>query len=358
MSNYNNFEEELLNNIRKVENGNVDFNGFMLFDRVKKIRASILKVGQKKNKDLGLGLTEEEDILTLGSGEFAISHSGGKDSCVMSVLTDIALPGNRIPRIHANTGMELSAINKFYHGLMEEDDRFYEIKPSVSVLKVLKTEGYPYKSKKHSHILERYQRTGEMLPSVTNYLGITGDYGSKNVCPKILRDQFTEDMNPNKGADYLKISDKCCLRMKEEPLNKWQHEHNRPWSMIGVRHEEGGRRERSQCFDEKRRKLQPLVPVTEDWENWFIKNYNVSICDCYNPPYSLYRTGCSGCPFAKDLETELVILGTYYPQDYRKAVLTFGPVYEDYRKRNFRLKDGYGQMSIFDYQTPALVRGE
>ena len=42
-----------------------------------------------------------------------ISFSGGKDSTVLSALIDIALPGNKIPRVFINTGIEYKAITDF-----------------------------------------------------------------------------------------------------------------------------------------------------------------------------------------------------------------------------------------------------
>ena len=42
-----------------------------------------------------------------------ISFSGGKDSCVLSKLIDLALPNNKIPRVYANTGIEYLDMVKF-----------------------------------------------------------------------------------------------------------------------------------------------------------------------------------------------------------------------------------------------------
>jgi 3'-phosphoadenosine 5'-phosphosulfate sulfotransferase (PAPS reductase)/FAD synthetase len=42
-----------------------------------------------------------------------ISFSGGKDSTVLSHLIDEALPGNKIPRIYINTGIEYKMVTAF-----------------------------------------------------------------------------------------------------------------------------------------------------------------------------------------------------------------------------------------------------
>ena len=56
-----------------------------LFDRVNVIRDTIARNGE---------------------GNFYLSYSGGKDSTVLSHLIDMAVPGNRIPRVYINTGIE------------------------------------------------------------------------------------------------------------------------------------------------------------------------------------------------------------------------------------------------------------
>lgn len=67
-------------------------NKFLLQDRLQKIKDTIEKYGKDN---------------------FYISFSGGKDSTVLSALVDMALPGNKIPRVYANTGIEYRLIVEF-----------------------------------------------------------------------------------------------------------------------------------------------------------------------------------------------------------------------------------------------------
>lgn len=67
-------------------------NEFLLQDRLQKIRQIIGKYGEEN---------------------FYISFSGGKDSTVLSALIDLAIPGNKIPRVYANTGIEYRLILEF-----------------------------------------------------------------------------------------------------------------------------------------------------------------------------------------------------------------------------------------------------
>lgn len=67
-------------------------NEFMLTDRLQKIRQVIGKYGEEN---------------------FYLAFSGGKDSTVLSALLDMAIPGNTIPRVYSNTGIEYQLILDF-----------------------------------------------------------------------------------------------------------------------------------------------------------------------------------------------------------------------------------------------------
>lgn len=67
-------------------------NEFILADRLGVIRDTIQKYGEEN---------------------FYLSFSGGKDSTVVHHLLDMAIPGNRIPRVFINTGIEYNAIVEF-----------------------------------------------------------------------------------------------------------------------------------------------------------------------------------------------------------------------------------------------------
>lgn len=173
-----------------------------------------------------------------------------------------------------------------------------------------------------------------------------------------MRQQFTEEY------DKIRVSDECCRKIKEEPLRKWQEENGKPYVMIGLMRTEGGRRVNSQCLVFKGKRLnafQPLVSVSKEWEEWFINEYNIKLCDLYYPPYNFVRTGCKGCPFAKDLQRELDVLERFFPAERKQCEIIWRPVYEEYRRLGYRLKpfgknedkkietEIEGQMNIFDF---------
>lgn len=170
---------------------------------------------------------------------------------------------------------------------------------------------------------------------------------SDHVCPKILRYQFYEELP-------FKISSKCCDRLKKDPLNRWKKENNKPYAIIGIMPAEGGQRETAQCLafsGDKLKAFQPLVPVTKEWEDWFIEEYGIEISDIYKPPYNFKRTGCKGCPFALRLQEELDTLERFFPEERKQCEIIWGPVYKEYRRLGYRLRrEGEGrQMTIEEF---------
>ena len=106
--------------------------------------------------------------------------------------------------------------------------------------------------------------------------------------PKCLRYQFTQEYKDN----GVKLSDKCCYKLKKEVALKWEQENNRHIAITGIRADEGGMRALNGCtiFDgDKLKKFHPIKIVSEEWEDWFIKKYNVELCELYYPPRSEER---------------------------------------------------------------------
>lgn len=287
-------------------------NEFLLQDRLGVIKDTVKKYGEDK---------------------FILSFSGGKDSTVVHYLLDMALPGNKIPRIFSNTGIEYNAVVEFVREREREDERFIEIFPRKNIRNLLEEVGYPFKSKEHSQRVYEYQQTHNLDPStyLYDYVNATGrKEGSSFVCPKKLRYQFTEDFK-------LKVSHLCCYELKKKPFQDWMKENNKQITITGMMKDEGGQRTHLNCILMKKGKVikfHPLVKVNKEWEEWYIKEYNVKLCDLYYPPYNFTRTGCKGCPFNLRLADSLM----HMPESERKQCeMIWHPVYEEYRRIGYRL---------------------
>lgn len=271
-------------------------------------------------------------IRKYGENQFYISFSGGKDSTLLHHLVDEALPGNQIPRVYADTGIEYNDVKAFVKGLQACDDRIVIIKPSVNIKRMLEKDGYPFKSKGYSQVLAVYQRSG-MMPTVHRYLF---DERGKFHCPKSLMYQFTSEYE-------VKTSDKCCYRMKKEPFKRWEKENGKTIAMTGMMSSEGGARESiHNCIITDKNgnltKFHPLLKVSEEWENWYIESRNIRLCTLYYPPYNFKRTGCKGCPYALELQNQLETMYTLLPAEYRQCEAIWKPVYDEYRRIGYRLK--------------------
>lgn len=262
-----------------------------------------------------------------------IAFSGGKDSTVLHYLIDMALPGNNIPRVYVDTGIGLNMISEFVDQLSKNDKRIITIKSDIPIKQSLEKYGYPFKSKSHSFLLEKYQRLG-FTTGVKNYLGI-GDKPHLRMCPKVLKYQFTEDFK-------IKISDMCCKIMKEKPMEKWGIKNNKSIVITGIMAEEGGRRSKAKCMVNSNKTMffNPLSKSNKEFEEWLINNYKLKICDIYYPPYNAERTGCKGCPFALHLQHELDFLEKYLPIERKQCEIIWKPIYDEYRRIGYRLKKG------------------
>lgn len=320
-------------------------NEFILQDRLGVIRDTINKYGEEN---------------------FYLSFSGGKDSTVVHHLLDMAVPGNKIPRVFSNTGLEFKAIVEFVKSL--NDERVEIIQPKKNVPETLQKVGYPFKSKAYSNWLKIYQKHSDAIDpyfeKVRNNEHLLDDYdfvhslpvnakcviksfygvrereresfidSNKAKVPNVLRYQFTREFN-------MKISDQCCVEFKEKPLVEWQKENNRPIKILGLMREEGGRRNRAECIIRKGGKVtsfQPLAKVSKEWEEWFIREHNIELCELYYEPYNFTRTGCVGCPYNIQIQEGLEILEKYLPQERKQAEYLWKPVYEEYRRLGYRLK--------------------
>lgn len=291
----------------------MDEDAFLLEDRLQKIRA----------------MASEHDF----SANAYLSFSGGKDSTVLHYLLDEALPGNSIPRVYINTGIEYRAVLDYVRMHASVDPRVKIINSGVNIPAMLKEYGYPIASKEHSHKLHIYQNSGE-TETVRKYLAPRGS--SRFVCSKILRYQFTPGFT-------LRGHDICCTKLKKQVIARWQKQNARPITITGMRRLEGGQRRTLGCavfHGSSLAKFHPLAPVSDEWLAWYTAERNIKFCTVYYQPYSFYRTGCKGCPFAMDIRAELDKLRLYFPAEWVQCWNLWGDVYREYARIGYRNMKG------------------
>lgn len=290
----------------------MDEYGLLLNDRIAKIRAM-----------------DEYGLLLNGY----VSFSGGKDSTVVHRLMDIALPGNQIPRVYFNTGIEYKAVADYVKKLAEKDKRIVIVNSGVNIKKMLEEVGYPFKSKEHSLYVSVYQNSGKGK-TISKYLNREDSFK----CPQKLRYQFADGFE-------LKVSNKCCYKLKKEVAEKWAEDNGKSITITGMRAGERGLRAIHKgcavfaddaCKELK--KFHPLFPLEDWWVDEFVKRNGIELCELYYPPYNFKRTGCKGCPYSTDLQRQLDLMACYMPSERKQCEAIWGPVYREYRRIGYRLE--------------------
>lgn len=135
----------------------------------------------------------------------------------------------------------------------------------------------------------------------------------------------------------FKISNKCCNWAKKKVAEKYQKDNNIDLNIIGVRKSEGGVRSTSYggCFDRKDgiSNYRPVFWYKNSDKIEYNEHYDIVNSICYSK-YGMSRTGCAGCPYAKDFEEELKIIEEHEPKLYKAVNNVFGESYEYTRKYN------------------------
>lgn len=239
------------------------------------------------------------------SGKVYVSFSGGMDSNVLLHITRSVIPNMR--GVFSNTGLEYPEIVKFVNTFENIDI----VKPKMRFDEVIEKHGYPVVSKKVSRFVSDLQNPTEKNVRVRS-LRLTGI--STVTQPGV---QIKSMMLPIKWRKLVdapfKISDKCCDKLKKEPLNRYVKETGRK-RIIGVMADESDTRMRQAkrvgiVSDDY---CQPMIFWTrQDVLTYTIKN-NLPYCSVYGDIIKKedgtldttgeHRTGCMFCMFGVHME--------------------------------------------------------
>ena len=158
---------------------------------------------------------------------------------------------------------------------------------------------------------------------------------SIKIVPEALKYQFEPEY-----ARTHNWSDKCCAEFKHGELAKFERNSGYDYAFIGMRKQEGGNREKISCITKGSRSLHfnVLIPITDEWEEEFIKRYNIELCELYLPPYNFKRTGCMFCVFSEDLQKQLDAMEKINPKMVKQANTLWKTTYDEYRRVGYRLR--------------------
>lgn len=245
---------------------------------------------------------------------------GGLDSIVL--LLFLRRIGIDVPAVSVST-LEDKSIQRIH-----KDLGVNALKPGKSKVEILQEYGFPVISKRIAGKIETLQRPTEKNKTVRHAI-ITGECGaqghyaknSRMKLPQKWLELFAGYENENEGVNYkiapFKVSNKCCLYMKEQPCDRWAREHNsRPF--LGLMASEGGQREEAliehgcNYFGKGVIRSAPFAPFLRQDLLRLALDLKAPIPEIYGTiewriDGTLYttgaqRTGCSMCGFGVHME--------------------------------------------------------
>ena len=248
-----------------------------------------------------------------------------------------------------DTGLEFRATKEHLQYLEQKYDIHIEqIKAIKSIPFCCKTYGQPFLSKQVSEWIERLQNHNfqwEDKPFAELYK----EYPK---CKAALRWWCNDFKKSNEGKEssfniaynqYLKefmvknpptfkISNKCCHYAKKKVASRFKTNGKFDLNMYGVRKAEGGARRTAYktCFssnEDKCDEYRPIFWYLTETKKIYEEHYNVEHSRCYRE-YGLKRTGCAGCPYGRNFEEELAVIGQYEPQLFKAVNFVFKDSYE------------------------------
>ena len=246
---------------------------------------------------------------------------GGLDSIVL--LLFLRHIGIDVPAISVSA-LEDKSIQRIHREL-----GVISIPPGKPKEQILQEYGFPVISKKIAGRIDTLQRPTEKNKTVRHAI-ITGECGAQGhyaknshmKLPQKWLELFAGYENETENVNYkiapFKVSNKCCLYMKEQPCDRWAKEHkSRPY--LGLMASEGGQREEAltehgcNYFGKGVIRSAPFAPFLRQDLLQLALDLKAPVPEIYGtierrPDGTLYttgaqRTGCSMCGFGVHMET-------------------------------------------------------
>lgn len=280
-----------------------------------------------QDMNLNSKIIQTEHLIKQAVNEFGldkvyISYSGGKDSTVLSHIAKRLYPN--ILHIFSNT------TNEYPETLQHID---WESKHNgtniITIIprdtkgnvwtfkKVVECYGYPIFSKRVSNAIRTYQHA-------------LSDRTKQNSIDYIYR-------NFKKYSKYMElpISDKCCDKLKKEPLRRKAKELGLECAILGILASESYQRKKDwleygcNVFHQRKdNQSRPLSFWTETDIQEYIDRFDVKISALYDMGYN--RNGCMYCGFGVHLEPDgenrFQRLKKTHPRQYSYFSKNFGPL--------------------------------
>lgn len=204
------------------------------------------------------------------NGDVYVSFSGGKDSTVLLDICRKLYPD--IEAVFVNTGLEYPEIQKF----VKSFDNVTILRPKMRFDEVIKKYGYPIIGKEVSQAIWYAKQGSSWAINQLNGLDTHGN-------PHSFKESMYAKYKPLCDVDF-KISNKCCLVMKETPLDEISKT-KKP--IVAIMASESKKRETAwlmtgcNAFDSKKPMSKPMSFWTEQDVLQYIKENDIPIASVY-----------------------------------------------------------------------------
>lgn len=307
------------------------------------------------SEQIGIAQAKCIEAITRTEGKIAVSFSGGKDSAVvlylMAEMWSISKHKKEPLKVFfADTSNEFTCVRNYISFYLDYIEKkfdittdFVSVRGEKSYIQTTDEIGFPFISKKVARMVHDCRRDMEKLHTsykdIKKYLPshYTGKYYDEMVgSADVLRRMGFSDgailyltkirSDNNIGKRFLPIkyrpmidfeerfSDKCCERLKKEPIKMAQKSMGDLLPVTGemacdsADRLESYRKTGCNYFEGKQRKSKPIGPVTEQTILKFIYDEKIPVLPVYgeisyNPETNTYsfsgeqRTGCKLCGF-------------------------------------------------------------
>ncbi len=277
------------------------------------------------------------------------SVSGGSDSDIILDICAKLDESHKVTYVFFDTGLEFQATKDHIKQL--ESKYGVEIrteKPVKPIPTCCREYGVPFLNKQVSEMISRLQRYDfkwedrpfeelySEYPKCKMALMWWCNGWEKGSRYNIDNNAYLKAFMVANPPDF-KISNKCCHYAKKLVAKRVKTDGGFDLSITGIRKAEAGARATAykSCFtpagDSTIDEYRPIFWYKQNEKEQYKEAYGIQYSDCYEI-WGLPRTGCSGCPYARGFEDELIAVEKYEPKLFRALNAVFGKSY-DYTRR-------------------------
>lgn len=236
----------------------------------------------------------------IDSEKYFLSYSGGKDSHFLFWFIKEYLRDERIEIVGVNTSFEIPEIRD---RILRNSD--VVLRPMMSRWDIKKKYGIPCYSKQQDEYIYRYQH-GNRSNNTMKF--VMGENPIFTLNQKARDSLLSGRLHP--------ISNKCCRYNKELPMIQYGKDTGKK-PIIGVRQSESRtRKAKYQTCLGRTGNFTPLYDFSDVLIDSIYDAYDIEIPKCYT---YVSRTGCAGCPYGRNCESELALL----PELQQRAAIKY-----------------------------------